>query len=99
MTSYIANHQKKRQALARRELDLARAVRRGKGDAVLLAAAEEVRLARTRVLRVELSLIPPCEKYAYTTQLAEEQIRRSEATSADEIMAEFRGLLRKGRAK
>lgn len=93
MTSYLANHQKKRRALARRELDLLRALTRGVRESKVLEAAEDVRAARARVLSVEHSLIAPCEQNASRLRRKEEEIRACEAVSVSDIIAEFRARL------
>jgi hypothetical protein len=93
MTSYIANHQKKLRALARRELDLLRALRRGDREAKVLEAAEEVRAARVRVLFVQHSLLAPCEQYASRLRQKEEEIRSCRGTPLSAIVAEFKARL------
>ncbi len=93
MTSYVANHQKKLRARARRELDLLRALQRGKGESQVLAAAEEVRAARIRVLHVEYSRVSPCEKNERLLKKLQEQIRLCQATPLSDIIAEFRARL------
>ena len=59
MTSYIAHHTKKKQILARKEAALQRLVDSNAPSAKLVAAADEVRDARIRVLRVQRSIIVP----------------------------------------
>jgi hypothetical protein len=93
MTSYIANHQKKLRALARRELDLLRALQRGERESKVLEAAEGVRAARVRVLFVQHSLIAPCEKNASRLRRKEEEIQSSQATPISDIVAEFKARL------
>jgi hypothetical protein len=93
MTCYIANHQKKLRALARRELDLLRTLQRGKGDSEVLAAAEEVRAARVRVLQVQHSKVSPCESNERLLKELQEQIRLCQATPISDIVAEFRAKL------
>ena len=93
MTSYVANHQKKLRSLARREIDLLHALQRGKSDSDLLAAAEEVRAARVRVLQVQYSRISPCEENEYRLKEMQEQIGLCQATPIGDIIAEFRARL------
>ena len=97
MTSYVANHQKKLRALARRELDLLRApLRRGERESKVLETAEEVRAARVRVLLVQHSLIAPCEQYESRLRRMEEEVRSCRATPISEIVAEFKARLALG---
>ena len=89
MTSYVAHHTKKKQILARREAALRRLI---DADAVadkLNAAAEDVRDARIRVLRVQRSIIVP--KGDAGTQYAkiDAKIEVLANTPAAAILAEF----------
>jgi hypothetical protein len=95
MTCYVANHQKKLRALARRELDLLRTLQRGKDDSEVLASAEEVRAARVRVLQVQHSRISPCERNERLLKELREQIRLCQATPISDIVAEFRARLQR----
>ena len=89
MTSYIAHHTKKKQILARKEATLDRLVQASAADEELTAAAEQVRDARIRVLRVQRSLIVPSGNAdaKYTKIDAKiEQVREASLTA---ILSEF----------
>ena len=59
MANYIAHHTKKKRILARKEADLLRLINSHRPADKLIAAAEVVRDARIRVLKVRRSIIVP----------------------------------------
>ncbi|TWU50673.1 hypothetical protein Poly51_39660 [Rubripirellula tenax] len=89
MTSYLAHHTKKKQILARKEAALQRLIDSAAPDRKLIAAAEEVRDARIRVLHVQRSVIVP--KGDADTQYAkiDAKIERIAETTAIAILSEF----------
>jgi hypothetical protein len=59
MANYIVHHTKKKRILARKEVALQRLIDAARPSHELLAAAEKVRLARVRALKVRRSTIAP----------------------------------------
>ncbi len=91
MANYVANHQKKRRVLDRRESDLIRALRRGDSENKVKSAAEEVRAARVQVLNVRRSLVPPCAgPHAAQLEAIDEGNRECLSTPVEAIVQEFR---------
>ena len=89
MTSYVAHHTKKKQILARKETALNRLIDAGALVAKLIAAADEVRDARIRVLRVQRSIIAPKDEADVQYAIIDRKITGIANTSAAKILAEF----------
>ena len=91
MSNYVPHHCKKLWGLERRECDLLRILRRrGRAEAVLLAAAGG-RAARARVLRAKRAqFLPSGGPFAERFAKIDGQIDRCESTPIGEIVAEFR---------
>jgi hypothetical protein len=91
MSNYLPRHLKKIEALGRRERDLLRVLRRNGGEEEILRAAEEVRAARGRILKVKRSRICPTgSSFAGTYDAINEEIALYESTAVAAIVAEFR---------
>jgi hypothetical protein len=90
MANYVANNQKKRNALVRREADLLRAMRCGKPTRRIQSLAAKVKSARLGVLRMQLSILPPCAEYDSQIHSMEQAIYRCEEIDLDQIIDEFR---------
>jgi hypothetical protein len=100
MANHVANHQKKRRVLTRRESDLLRALRRGESEEKVKSAAEEVRAARVRVLNVRRSLVPLCDgPHAGLLRAFDEVIRECLSTPLDAIVQEFRRTLEMNKSR
>ena len=89
MTSYIAHHTKKMQILARKEAALQRLVDSNAPSAKLVAAADEVRDARIRVLRVQRSIIVPNDDADVLYAKIDRKIQTISDTPTSSILAEF----------
>ncbi len=89
MTSYIAHHTKKKQILARKEAALQRLVASAAPAAKLVAAADDVRDARIRVLRVQRSIIVPKDDADVLYAKIDRKIQAISDTSTASILAEF----------
>jgi hypothetical protein len=89
MTAYIAHHTKKKQILARKEAALQRLIDAGAPPAKLVAAAEDVRDARIRVLRVQRSIIVPKDDADVLYAKIDRKMEVIANTSAVAILAEF----------
>jgi hypothetical protein len=89
MANYVANYTKKREALQRREDNLRRLLTRGEGKAKLLQAAEEVRLARIRVLRSHRATFRPVDPDSKQFANIDSRIQAVEEVTAMTILAEF----------
>ena len=89
MTSYIAHHTKKKQILARKEAALQRLVDSAAPAAKLIAAADDVRDARIRVLRVQRSIIVPKDDAHVLYARIDRKIETISETPASTILAEF----------
>lgn len=90
MAGYVAHHTKKRERLARLEQDLWRSIRGGRSRDMQLRLANEIRLAKTRVLRVERANFLPSASAGNPRYAAiEAQISVLEAVSSEEILSEF----------
>ena len=89
MANYIAHHTKKKQILTRKEAALARSIDANATTETLIAAAEDVRDARIRVLRSQRSTILP--KGDADTQYAkiDAKIKALSNTPTATILAEF----------
>jgi hypothetical protein len=90
MASFVPHHTKKRERLARLEQDLLRSIRDESSHDTQLRLADEIRLARIRVLRVELSNFLPSaiagsQRYADV----ETQISALDAISPEDILSEI----------
>jgi hypothetical protein len=100
MANYVAHHTKKRGRLARLEEDLLRSIRNGDLRDRQLTLADEIRLARIRVLQtVRANFLPSGggrhQRYGalvgdkrYRKKI-EAEISALEAISAKEILSEF----------
>ena len=89
MTSYVAHHTKKKQILARKETALQRLIDAGAPVFKLVAAAEKVRDARIRVLRVQRSVIVPKDEADVQYAKIDRKIAVIANTSTATILAEF----------
>jgi hypothetical protein len=89
MTSYLAHHTKKKRILARKEAALRRLVSANAPVAKLVTAAETVRDARIRVLRVQRSLIVPAGDAADVYSRIDSEIERVSKMCATTVLAEF----------
>jgi hypothetical protein len=90
MGGFGDHHMKKRFRLARLEQDLLRRIGNGSSRDIQLRLADEIRLAKIRVLRVELANILPSaivgnKRYAKL----EAEISTLDAISPEEILNEF----------
>ena len=99
MASFVPHHTKKRERLARLEQDLLRSIRGDGSHDTQLRLADEIRLARIRVLRVERANFLPTAKtdgkryggivgsgrYAKI----EAEISALDAISPEDILSEF----------
>jgi hypothetical protein len=90
MAGYVAHHTKKRERLTRLEQDLLRSIRDNDSHDGQLRLADKIRLARIKVLRVELAKFVPSsradsERYA----AIETQISALNIISPEEILIEF----------
>jgi hypothetical protein len=87
----LSDNQKKRRILARRESDLLRDLQRGETEEKLRSAAEELKDARIRVLKMKRSLVPPCDgPHAVRLRNIDDEIRECLSTPADAIVQEYR---------
>lgn len=89
MTSYIAHHTKKKQILGRKEAALRRIINSAAPADQLIAAAEEVRDARIRVLRVQRSIIVPKGDADTEYAMIDAKIERIANTLATAVLYEF----------
>ncbi|GAB5406714.1 MAG: hypothetical protein Aurels2KO_49450 [Aureliella sp.] len=89
MTNYIANHTKKKRIPSRKEAALRRLIDAKAPIDKLIAAAEQVRDARIRVLRVRRSLIAPTEDADLQYAKVDSQIETIRDTPATSILQEF----------
>ena len=89
MSNYIPHYTKKKQVLARKELALERLIARGEPRQKVVAAAEEVRDARIRVLRARRATIVPRGDADTQFQKLDDRIQQLLSTSLDSILAEF----------
>jgi hypothetical protein len=90
MASFVPHHTKKRERLARLEQDLLRSIHGDSSRDTRLRLADEIRLARIRVLRVERANFLPSaivgnKRYAKI----EAEISALDAISPEEILSEF----------
>ena len=98
MTNYIPHHTKKIQILKRRELKLCRLIQRGKEEKIIIAAAEEVRKARIRVLRAQRAEIPPMyDPEAEHFSIIDDKISALLVTPIEEIIADSVGKMTEDR--
>ncbi len=89
MTSYIAHHTKKKQILGRREAELQRLIAASAHASKLIVAAEQIRDARIRVLRVQRSLVVPKDDADVLYAGIDRMIAEIANTPAQIILAEF----------
>ena len=89
MASYIAHHTKKKRVLARKEAELRRLIKSGAPADKLISAAELVRDARIRVLRVTRSNILTKRDAASLYAKIDARIERVAETQATAILSEF----------
>jgi len=91
MASYVVWHGKKREALARREDDLIRVLRRGAPRAEVIRAVEEVRASRIRFLRSERPRLDRCDG-THSDLLADldARIRQCSTDSVEAIIDGYR---------
>ena len=89
MTSYIAHHTKKKQILGRKEAALRRLVDSAAPAHKLIAAGQDIRDARIRVLRVQRSFIVPKDDANVLYAKIDSKIQAISETSVASILAEF----------
>ena len=89
MANYIAHHTKKKRILARKEAELLRLINSHRPADKLIAAAEVVRDARIRVLKVRRSIIVPGGDAASQYAKIDAKIKRVADTTATAILSEF----------
>jgi hypothetical protein len=90
MSNYVPHHTKKKERLANREDELLRAIHDGKSRDVLLRLAEEVRLARIRVLRAERAKLVPASKWhACNLAAFDSRLAVLAASTADAVLNEY----------
>jgi hypothetical protein len=90
MDEFGSHHLKKRGRLARLEQDLLRSIRSDSSRDTQLRLADEVRLARIRVLRVKLASFLPSAIAGNKRYAAfEAQISALDAISPEDILSEF----------
>ena len=89
MTSYIAHHTKKKQILHRKEAALLRLVHSNAPMDRLVVAADEVRDARIRVLRVQRASIVPMGDAEAQFARIDAKIARTVCTATATILSEF----------
>ncbi len=87
--AYLVHHTKKKQILARKEAALQRLIDAGAQAAKLIVAAEEVRDARIRVLRVQRSIVVPMGDADSQYAKIDAQIESLSDTAAGSILASF----------
>jgi len=86
----MPHYTKKKDRLGAREEELLRAIRDGQPDDRLLLLAEEVRLAKIRVLRAERAKLVPASKWHASNLAAlNARIERLMATTADTVLKEY----------
>jgi hypothetical protein len=90
MASFIPNHRKKKESLARKKMQLRRLIVAGADREKLLQAALKVRDGRISVLRAKQNQNPERNANERAVFLNdEEKIRALRALSAEAILAEF----------
>ena len=89
MANYLVHHTKKKRVLARKEADLRRLIILHKPADKLIAAAEVVRDARIRVLRVQRSIIAPTGDADLQYAKIDAKIKQVTETTATVILSEF----------
>jgi len=90
MASFVPHHRKKRDRLARLEQDLVRSIHGEDSHDRQLHLADEIRLARIRVLRAEQSNLNLTAKdYPERTAGFDKQIASLEIISPEKALAEF----------
>ncbi len=89
MTSYVAHHTKKKQILARKEAALQCLIAATAHASKLIVAAEQIRDARIRMLRVQRSLVVPKDDADVLYAGIDRNIAAIASTPAQIILAEF----------
>ena len=89
MANYVPHHTKKKQILEWKERALVRLISNGAPADKLLAAAEDVRDGRVRVLRAQRATIAPEGAARIRFDRIDEQIRQILDTPLASILAEF----------
>ena len=89
MPNYIPHYTKKKQILARKEDNLQRLIERGADRQKLLAAVEDVRDARVRVLRSRRATIPPKDDAVKLFAEIDDRIQSLLETSPEAILHQF----------
>lgn len=91
MSNYIPHYTKKKQILRRKEDFLRRLVSKNASQECILAAAEEVRDARIRVVRAQRATIPQTGDGQVQNNKLDARIQGIAATPLETIVAEFIG--------
>ena len=89
MTNYIPHYTKKKQILGRKEDALRRLINSQSPDDKLIAAAEDVRDARIRVLRAQCATIVPKDDACKRYEKIDARIQIIAETSIAIILTEF----------
>lgn len=89
MANYLPHYTKKKQLLARKELELQRRISRSEPIERVLDAAQHVRDARIRVLQARRATIVPKGDADAQYRKIDDQIEQLSRTSLDLILAEF----------
>ena len=90
MANYLVHHTKKKQILAREEAKLRRLIKADASSDQLTAAAERIREARIRVLRVQRAMVAPKDDADIVYERIDRAIERLAEKTTDSIVAEFR---------
>lgn len=89
MASYVPNYAKKRRVLCQKERKLRRLVERGASLPKVIAAVEDVRASRKRVLSAQRATIPPSGDAKYEFAKIDDKIRSLLEMPIEEILSEF----------
>ncbi len=89
MTNYIPHYTKKKQILGRKESALKRLISSGAPSGKLIAAAEDVRDARIRVLRAQRATVVPKDDAHMIYERIDRRIRSILEVPIESILAEF----------
>jgi hypothetical protein len=89
MAGYVPHHRKKRDRLERLECDLLRSIQIGDSRERIIEIAEQVRQARIRVYRAELSRIAPDGKKAEAEDSIAARIEEWQHRSVESIIETF----------
>jgi hypothetical protein len=87
MASFVPNHRKKVERLAKKEQELRRLIERGATRDRLLKVATEIRDGRIRVLRARQNKAHP--ENIGAMQKAEAAIKAIQALSTESVLAEY----------